>query len=186
MENIAHIRSVKSIRIVDKAISGDKQAFEELINEHKIVLYKMGKSILRDDNDIADAMQETVYSAYKGIADLKNTEMFKPWLLRIMVNKCNDILRKQDKVIPVEEVEEVIMVDEYKVHNNHIYEAVQTLEDDLKILVMLYYYEDMAIEDIANRLKIPKGTIKSRLSRARAKLYESLKEDCDYGRKING
>lgn len=186
MENIAHIRSVKPIGIVDKAISGDKQAFAELINEHKIVLYKMGKSILRDDNDIADAMQETIYSAYKGISDLKNAEMFKPWLLRIMVNKCNDILRKQDKVIPVEEVEEVIVVDEYKVHNNYIYEAVETLEDDLKILVMLYYYEDMAIEDISNRLKIPKGTIKSRLSRARAKLYKSLKEDCDYGRKING
>ncbi|SHK84323.1 RNA polymerase sigma-70 factor, ECF subfamily [Clostridium cavendishii DSM 21758] len=175
MEIIIGKKGETELDRVIEAKNGSKEAFSELINEHKIELYKLGKSILRDDNDIADAMQDTIYSAYKNITTLRNTKGFKVWLLRIMTNKCNDILRKKEKLVPVETMKEDSFEESYEVHNEHIYKAIGELDDELKILVMLHYYEDMSVEDISKSIKVPKGTIKSRLSRARKKLYESLK-----------
>lgn len=182
VEKVIEREGPQILNTVIEAQKGNKEAFSELINTHKMDMYKLGKSILRDDNDIADAMQETIYNAYKHITTLKNIDGFKPWLLRIMVNKCNDILRKKEKLIPVDSIKEEGFKEKYEVHNEYIYEAIGTLEDELKILVMLYYCEDMSVEDISKKIKIPKGTVKSRLSRARKRLYECLKEEVSYGR----
>ncbi|WP_027633667.1 RNA polymerase sigma factor [Clostridium hydrogeniformans] len=182
MEKVIQLNDVKSEDDISLAVNGDKGAFVRIINENKGLMYKMGRTILRDDNDISDAMQQAIYNAYKSINKLKDKKNLKPWLLRIMINECNNILRERQRVIVVENVVENSFIEDYKVDKDYIFHAIGGLEDELKILVLLYYYEDMKISKISEKLSLPEGTVKSRLSRARKKLYELLKEDVEYGR----
>lgn len=79
---------------LDLAKNGDSQAFSRMISSVKIKLYKTGMSILKNDDDACDAIQETLISAYKNLAALNNPEYFNTWIIRILINKCYDIIRK--------------------------------------------------------------------------------------------
>ncbi|MEW8956457.1 RNA polymerase sigma factor [Clostridium sp.] len=182
MEKIIKLNKLKVEDDISIAIKGDKEAFVRIINQNKSLMYKMGRTILKEDSDVSDAMQQSIYKAYKSIKKLKDKEKFKPWLLRIMINECNNIFREKQRLVVVEKVVENSFEEDYKVDKDYIYNAIGSLEDELKILVLLYYYEDMKISNIAEKLQLSEGTVKSRLSRARKKLYDLLKEDVEYGR----
>ena len=89
--------------LIKRAKKGDKNAFVELMRVNELSLYKIAKSILKNDEDVADAMQETILSAFENMKNLKNDTYFKTWLTKILINKCNDILRKNSKVIQLDE-----------------------------------------------------------------------------------
>ena len=80
--------------IITQIKNGDEQAFAELIEQYKLPIYKTAKSILKDEDDVCDAIQDTALSIYKNIPNLKNEEYFKTWVIRITINKCYDILKK--------------------------------------------------------------------------------------------
>ncbi|MEI3046336.1 MAG: RNA polymerase sigma factor [Romboutsia timonensis] len=103
----------------------------------------------------------------------KTRRVFKTWLIKILINKCNALLKKNKKIMNLDmEITEDLKIEEsYKLD---LKESINNLDSDLKIIVILYYYEDMSIKDISESLNIPQGTIKSRLSRARKKLKEIL------------
>ena len=82
---------------VELAKNGDKQAFNELIEEHKFKIYKTAKAILKDEDDVCDAIQDSLIRAYKGIAKLEHNEYFSTWLTRIVINKCYDIAKKNNE-----------------------------------------------------------------------------------------
>jgi RNA polymerase sigma-70 factor (ECF subfamily) len=157
--------------------NGDKQVFINLIEKYKLDMYRMGKAILEKDEDIGDAMQETVLKAYQNIRTLKKLDSFKPWLLKIMVNECNNILRRKKKVIFFDNFfNEETYEDNYSnLDNQPVLRAVKSLEDNFKKVILLHYYEDLSVKDISKTLDISEGTVKSRLSRARKKLFEFLK-----------
>lgn len=176
MELIVDQPEEDELNYVRLAIKGDRQAFQKLIQQYKLTMYRLAKTILKNDTDIGDAMQEAILKAYKSIGNLKNEKVFKSWLLRILVNECNMILRKQKKTIPIDSVEEVSCEDSYNLEKYQVLSAVNTLEDDLKTVVILYYYDGLPVKDIVAVVGAPEGTIKSRLSRARKRLYEILKD----------
>ena len=96
--------------LIKKAKKGDEEAFFKLIEINKNSLYKAGKSILNNDEDVADAIQETVISAYRNIKSLKDNSYFKTWLTKILINKCKDIISKnKDTILLNEYVEEGYM-----------------------------------------------------------------------------
>lgn len=160
------------------AKEGDKDAFISIIEEYKIDLYRMGRTILDSDDDIGDAMQETVLKAYKSLKNLKNFHSFKTWLIKIMVNECNNILRSKKKVMFFDKVfhKEESYVDDYNFDKQPVLIAVKKLEPKFREPILLYYYEDLSIKEISKCLDISEGTVKSRLSRARNKLFQLLKE----------
>lgn len=160
------------------AKEGDKDAFISIIEEYKIDLYRMGRSILDSDDDIGDAMQETVLKAYKSLKSLKNLHSFKPWLIKIMVNECNNILRSKKKVVFLDKIfhKEESYVDDYNFDKQPVLQAVKKLEPKFREPILLYYYEDLSVKEISKCLDISEGTVKSRLSRARNKLFQLLKE----------
>lgn len=139
-------------------------------------MYRVAKSKLSSDNDCADAIQETILKAYKAINSLKQPQFFKTWLIRILINECKNIIVQKNKVIPMEEIifeKSTNNLDE----NLSMQEILNLLENDLRNIVLLYYFEDMAIKEISSVLDIPEGTVKSRLSRARKKLANILRKD---------
>ena len=84
---------------LELAQNGDNQAFARLIEPLKVKIYKTGMAILKNDDDTCDAIQETLESAYKNLKSLNEAKYFSTWIIRIMVNKCYDIIRKNKKVI---------------------------------------------------------------------------------------
>ena len=91
------------IELVEKVKNGDQIAFSNLIEKVKYKLYKTGMSILKNDDDTCDAIQETLIKAYKKITTLNNNEYFTTWIVRILINQCYDIIRKNDKIISMNE-----------------------------------------------------------------------------------
>ena len=162
---------------VRKAKVGDKEAFKKLIEENKISMYRVSKAILNKEEDIEDAIGESILKAYKNISSLRNEAYFKTWLIRIVINESNNIYKKRNREIAMDKERFINMEHRDFYKDFSLYDAINSLEDDLKITTLLYYFEDLKYKDIAKLLKIKEGTVKSRLSRAKQKLYEILKED---------
>lgn len=172
------LANYKLINQVELAKNNNKEAFSELIEEVKTKLYKTGISILKNDADTCDALQETLLSAYQNLKSLKNNEYFTTWIIRIMINKCYDIIRKNKRIVSINEkiqVEEEVFYDRYA-NESDLEWALSNIDEDLKLVTVLYYYDDFSVNEISDVLNIPEGTVKSRLSRAREKLYSILKE----------
>ena len=154
---------------VMRAKKGNKEAFVKIIKASEGSMYRVAKSIVHSDVECADAIQETILKAYQSIQNLKNNEYFKTWLIRILINECNKIVKQNKRVIPMESFKE--NSGKSHIHERlEIQEAIGSLEDELRTIVTLYYIEDLPLKEIANILDIPEGTVKSRLSRAREKL----------------
>ena len=169
--------------IITQIKNGDEEAFSKLIEEYKLQIYKTAKAILKDEDDVCDAIQDTALSIYKNINSLKNEKYFKTWVIRITINKCYDIITKhrlsEEKILKVQgNIPEL--------HTNFVNNVIEKtdlertlnlLEKDLKIVTVLYYYNDLSISEISEILNIPKGTVKSRVFRAREKLYDILSKE---------
>lgn len=157
--------------LVKKAKKGDGEAFVAIIKQYESVLYKVAKRLLDNEEDVADAMQEAIMSAYENINMLKNDEFFNTWICKILINKCNSILNKSKKVIYVEEVmQQKISNDDFlEVELN---DALNSLNKEYKLAMVLYYIVGLNTKEIAEFTYEPEGTIKSRLSRAKNILRE--------------
>ena len=159
------------------ARKGDKEAFSKLIQEIKIKLYKTGMAILKNDDDVCDALQETLINAYTKITTLKNPEYFNTWIIRIMINNCYEIIRKNRRVSKITEKIEQSIDNYYEIYceQSNLENILKQLDEDLRLVTVLYYYDDLKVKEISKILNIPEGTVKSRLSRARrilANIYQ--------------
>ena len=83
------------IQLVKRSISGDADAFLELMEKNSLAMYKVARGILDNDEDAADAMQDTILTCFEKIHTLKNPEYFKTWMIRILINECNKIHTKK-------------------------------------------------------------------------------------------
>ncbi|USG67761.1 RNA polymerase sigma factor [Brevibacillus ruminantium] len=164
---------------VDLAMRGDTDAFIRLILAHKNYLYSLARTYLNHDEDCSDAVQETIFKAFRSISTLKEPAFFKSWLSRILINECIQLLRAQKRMLIIEQSKWDCIPINVPYEAIELKEAVAYLEDDLRNVIQLYYYEDAPIKKIAKRLGVPEGTIKSRLHRARELLAEILESPHD-------
>lgn len=134
------------------AQKGDKEAFSRLVKALELPMYRVARSIVRSDEDCADAIQETILKAYKSIAQLKKPHFFKTWFMRILINECNQFLRQRKRTIPV-----AVLPEEHAESAEYgkvdLWEAVNRLEDTLRLIVKLHYLEDMSVGVISELLE---------------------------------
>ncbi|AOT69618.1 sigma-70 family RNA polymerase sigma factor [Geosporobacter ferrireducens] len=163
---------------VYKAKKGDKEAFLSLIDENRLNIYRVARGILKNEEDIKDAIQNTIIKAFENMCTLKKDEYFKTWLIRILINECNEILRKDKRSASLEknmgDVTERY-IDSYE--NMDLIQAINSLSEELRVTITLFYFDDIPVKTISEILETSEGTVKARLSRARAKLKEILGED---------
>ena len=165
--------NVEDIELVRRSIQGDTEAFSRLIKSYEKDLYRISFAITKNDEDALDCIQEAILQAFKSIKGLIYPEYFKTWLIKILLNKCRELLNKNKGIMQLSDYQAV----EGHINSDEkidLKEAVKKLEYDLKVLVILYYFEDMSVKDISNCLGLPQGTVKSRLARAREKLKTYL------------
>lgn len=160
-------------RLVKRAKRGDAEAFIELIEQNKQSMYKVAKGFLKDEEDVADAMSETVLTCYEKIKTLKQDAYFTTWMIRILINHCKDILRKQKRSVSVEilpEFEEQTSGDgeqEFK-------ELIEPLKEQDRSIFTLYYVYGMKVKEIAAYMEMKENTVATRLKRGREMLRDGM------------
>lgn len=159
-------------KLVRKAIKGDSSAFIKIIKCCEQSMYKTAWIYLKNDQDVADAIQETILTCFEKIHTLREPRYFKTWMIRILINHCNQMLKKRSNIPVLEIVEQGICDNEIETFEWQ--ELLLSLEESSRIIVQLFYYEELSIKEIADVLNMNKNTVATRLARARKKLREFL------------
>lgn len=176
-ENVISIYNMGLKREKTKEI--DKEEFATLIETYKVSLYRVAKGILRNEYDVEDSVSESVFKAFKNLNKLKDKNNFKAWIMRILVNECYSLLNKKKRV----DLQEDMGVYDITYEDNHkgdMIDYINKLDKDSRVILTLFYYEDMSIKSISEVLEISNGTVKSRLSRSKEKLKKLL-ENSEWG-----
>ena len=159
----------QNIDLVKRAQKQDPDAFTELIETRMKSLYRAAIAILENDEDAADAIQDTIISCWEKLGTLKKPQYFRTWIMRILINKCYDLQRKKKLYVPIESQPEPQIYDEY---NIELKEALAFCGEKYGLILTLYYGEGYKIREISDILDIPAATVQTRLRRARMKLAE--------------
>ncbi len=158
-------------KLIKRARLGDPDAFTKLMKSHMQSMYKTAGAILFNDEDIADAISDTILACWENLKSLKDDRFFKTWMTRILVNKCNDMIRKKQYYLDEEIPETPYMDRGYE--NAEWKETLSCISEKYRLAMVLYYIEGFNTGDISDILDIPEGTVRSRLARGREQLAEA-------------
>lgn len=155
-----------------------EERFFALYKPEQSRLFRTAWAILGNEADAGDALQEATIRAYRAFHQLKGGEAaFPAWMRRILVNTCTQILRKRMRVIPVERPEDLTEHATAEIElpmDGDVWDAVRSLDERYRVVVVLRFLNDMQLEEIASALDIPLGTVKSRLHAALKQLRNHL------------
>jgi RNA polymerase sigma-70 factor (ECF subfamily) len=158
-------------------VAGDQYAFEELFYRHHRQLHRLAQITSRNPEDAADALQDAMLSAHRNAPAFRHDSAVSSWLYRIVVNACLDRLRR-NKTHPTTALEDdVCHVGDPapRVDTTVVVErALMRLPVEQRAAVVAVDMQGYSVAETARMLGIPEGTVKSRCSRARAKLAEAL------------
>jgi RNA polymerase sigma factor (sigma-70 family) len=167
---------------VQLACSGDRDAFARLIRGMQNEMYGMAKSLLNQDEDCADAIQEAILLAYRSLPRLREPAYFRTWLFRILIRECQQLYRRRKRTVVSDQLPENSV---FLTGNDlDLRAAVDRLAEPLRTIVKLHYFADRPLAEIADMLGVSEGTLKSRLHRARRQLAKWLDIDSESGRGI--
>lgn len=138
-------------------------------------MYHVAKTLLYNDADCSDAIQEAIVKAFSSIHTLRKDAYAKTWLIRIVINECYAIMRREKKLVSLEDysVEEAA---EERTDYSDLYEALSHLSEEIKLTVTLYYIEGYSVKEVAALMNTTESAVKNRLVRARNKLKKELAE----------
>lgn len=186
-------------QLAAQAAQGDAQAFEIIMRRHNRLLFRTARSILKNDADTEDALQEAYLRAWRALGSFRADAKLSTWLVRIVINEALGRLRRRGaQVIPLDtamdsnespldtapdenpqaQPERSAMRGEMR----RLIEArIDELPDVFRTVFMLRAVEEMSVEEAATALDIPEATVRSRFFRARGLLREGLSRDIDVG-----
>lgn len=161
--------------LVKKAIKGDNEAFLALMHSYEEALYRTAFSYLKNEGDSLEAIQEVTYRAYRSIKTVKEPTYFKTWLIRIMMNYCQDVIKKSKREVLEERILTIQGITEDFTFLE-VEEALLHLTEYERELLHLKYFEEVKIKEIAVMWNTPEGTIKTRLHKALRSLRAKFEE----------
>ena len=152
-----------------------KEELGELIMASEDAMYHVAKTLLYSDADCADAIQEAIVKAFSKLDTLKKDAYAKTWLMRILLNECYSVMRKEKRVVSLEDYRQEEKAEEQKDYSD-LYEAIYRLPEEMRLSVTLYYLEGYSVREIATMMKTTESAVKNRLARARQRLKRELTE----------
>jgi RNA polymerase sigma-70 factor, ECF subfamily len=183
--------------LAERAAGGDDRAFEAIMRRHNRLLFRTARSILRNDAESEDALQEAYLHAWRALASFRADSKFSTWLVRIVINEALGRLRRRSAtVIPLEAAmddsdalpedstagDEAQQPDRIAMRGEirRLMEArIDTLPEAFRTVFMLRAVEELSVEEVANALGLPEATVRTRFFRARGLLREALSRDVD-------
>lgn len=174
--------------------SGDRQAFNELVEIYQTKVIHISYGMLSDYEDACDAAQEVFVKVYRSIGNFRGDSSLSTWIYRIAKNVCMDFLRKRKEPSlsideekddgPKLEIEDNSKSPEQIAEKNEIsrmvWSAVEKLDDKSRMIITMFDFEGLSYDEISAALEVPVGTVKSRLNRAREKLKKLLSENREH------
>ena len=155
----------------------DRADVASLIRARVGEAYRLARAILLDDGEAEDAVQEALLAAWRRQGSLRDPDRFDVWFERILVNQCRDQLRRRKRSVQVAPPPVGFEPSAGRIETGTDAEldaALAALDADHRVVVVMRYWQDRTVEDIADRLGIPAGTVKSRLHNAMKRLRVSL------------
>ncbi|MBQ9950855.1 MAG: sigma-70 family RNA polymerase sigma factor [Clostridia bacterium] len=149
----------------------DRDEFTRRVRASQEKLYRISCGLLREPQDRMDAVQDAILKAWCNLRKLRDEEYFDTWLIRILINECHNRHRTQARFVPLESAPEP---SENLQGNQSLRDAVYALPPKLRIPILLHYMEGYRTDEIAQMLRLPGGTVRSRLRRARTMLKTML------------
>lgn len=159
---------MKNETLIQKAKMKDPDAFTELMKSQMQSMYRTAIAILMNDEDAADAIQDTLLICWEKLNELKVDQYFKTWMTKILVNNCYGILRKKGQIIYTDELPE--RASEENASNIEWKEALSALDEKYRTVLVLFYSEGLHTKEIAKILRITDSAVRTRLSRGREQL----------------
>lgn len=162
-------------QLVRAAQQGDDEAFFSLVSAEKERLYKIAYSYLRNEEEALDALQETTCRAYGKLRTLKEPRYFATWLIRILIHYCIDEQKRKRKTFS-----NIRQPEQFQQHQSSVDDrmelekAIEKLEPRYRHVIILKYYQDMTLTEIARLLEKPEGTVKTWLHKALEQLRAQI------------
>lgn len=158
-------------------VPGDVQLLERLMAQYGDSLLRMCWSMLHDRELARDAVQETFLKAYRSRAALREGGTERAWLMRIAVNTCRDLRRSRwwrmvNRSVTPDDLPEPAC--DAEIPDGTALAAVVSLPQKYREVILLHYYQQMPLAEIAQALDVPASTVRSRLMRAKEKLHRKL------------
>lgn len=162
--------------LLRKARKGDPDAFSELMREQLPSLYRTAKAIVYSDADAADAIQETLLACWQKLSQVREEGAFRSWLMRILIRKCQDQLRRREYPVDRDSWPET-GADDTSLENIEWVECLRSLDEKVRLVMQLYYIDGFSSREIGEIMNIPASTVRSRLSEGRKQLSRGWKEE---------
>jgi RNA polymerase sigma-70 factor (ECF subfamily) len=157
---------------------GDADCIIEWIDINKNRLYKIGWAYLRNHADVEDVFHNTIIKVMENIIKLKNIDAFETWFISIFINECRKMLRDKKRMLPTENIE---FTDSYKSPDDsrrtEIITGLGNIDEESREVIILKYYSGYSQNEISEILKMPVGTVKTKIFRGIRALRKMLGEE---------
>lgn len=173
-------------RLIELCRVGDSSAIERFVHTYQGDVYRLAVSILDDPSEADDATQEALLAALRALDSFQGTSSLKTWLFSITVNVCRTRLQRRKRGEHLRQIlggilrtQSVPTAEEHAIESESdeaLWRSIQGMDEKHRIPVVLRYYHELSVAEIADILQIPEGTVHSRLNTARRQLHETLKE----------
>ncbi|HBE14930.1 MAG TPA: RNA polymerase subunit sigma [Ruminococcaceae bacterium] len=148
-----------------------------LVTAQTDTLYRISMSMLKNENDAQDAVHEAILCAYQNRKRLRQEQYFGTWLVRILINVCHKMIKARKRYSDIGESLPDIASRDNPYTSVEIGDLIDRLPEKIRLTLILFYIEDYSIKEIKETLRIPEGTVKSRLNKGRALLKKWLEND---------
>ncbi len=152
-----------------------KEEFEARIIGMQDTLYRVSATLLKQPCDREDAIQECIYKALRKRDSLRDDRFMQSWVIRILINECYSIHRRAKWERPSEHLPEPPPMPGPDA-DPEVFRILFSLNEKLRLPMVLHYVEGYSVDEVARIMRIPTGTVKSRLARAREKMHKEMKE----------
>ena len=161
--------------LIQAAIKGNDEALILCLQHLSPQLVKTAAALMGDSGSVEDCIAETTLRVYKSRKQVKHPEFFKTWVIRILINQCNNELKRQNRWIALSD--DFDMPAPQKDDYSFVHDILAILPNDLKEVVVLKYFHQMTFKEIARILDLPESTAKSRCRLALTKMRVEMEEE---------
>jgi RNA polymerase sigma-70 factor, ECF subfamily len=173
-------------RMIELCKAGDSTAVEHFVQTYQQDVYRIALSILDDSHEAEDATQESLLASLRALDSFQGGSTLRTWLFSITVNVCRTRLQRQKRRERLRQILDGILqrapiasVEDHTIQsesNEALWRSIHNLDEKHRIPIVLRYYHELSVPEIATILQIPEGTVHSRLNTARKLLHAALKE----------
>ena len=157
----------------EKSEKRRRGSFIALMEQNRQSMIRIAFAYLGNEEDVADAMQETILSAFEKLDTLRRAEYFRTWLIRILINQCIAMRRHRSRTVPMSGAEEASQFYDFST-DLEFNDLLRTLPEDSRLIFQMYYGEQFSIGEIAQLLHMNENTVKSKIHRGREQLRSQM------------